>query len=644
MRPGSIRWKLFGMIACCVALPLAIMTVYFPSREITSLEDTLRTKAASFTRMIVGQTRSAVAFDDAETAREVFDSVAADADVVSVALFRADGTLLHAIGAASGDSPPWSDLPIISRRRGRLRVVAPVVAEEGPRGLLVLELSTVRAVAEGERARLRGIFAGSLALLLGCAAAWLVGRSFARRLGRVEAEAKRIAGGDLRETPPFDASADEIGELARTFTGMVRSVGNAYAGIEQQVLDRTEALRVSREQFRALLETTEAVPWEMERGSWRFTYLGPQAGERVGFPMADWLDGNRWLTWIQDDDRGAVIVAFERALAAGNEQVVEFRFRPETARRPLWIRCLFRAATGAGAPSLRGFMFDVTQRAEMEAELRQAQKLESIGRLASGVAHEINTPIQFVSDSVHFVRDAFATINGLLERYQGLRRQETESERLATLAELEGVEDAEDLPYLVENVPKALERSIEGLGRVATIVRSMKEFAHPDQQQQAAADLNSALASTLVIARNEYKDVADVETDFGELPPVTCQIGELNQSFLNIIVNAAHAIADVTKLRPRGLIRVSTRQVGGDAVVEIADSGAGIPEGIRERIFDPFFTTKGIGRGTGQGLAIAHRSVVQRHGGSLTFRTEEGKGTTFVIRVPVTPGRTNQAS
>jgi two-component system NtrC family sensor kinase len=165
----------------------------------------------------------------------------------------------------------------------------------------------------------------------------------------------------------------------------------------------------------------------------------------------------------------------------------------------------------------------------------------------------------------------------------------------------------------------------------------MKQFAHPDAQGKTTADLNAAIESTLIIARSEYKEVADVETRLGALPSVNCHLGDLNQALLNIVVNAAHAIGDVVKARGgRGLITVVTRQEGPDAIIEISDSGGGIPEEVQPRIFDPFFTTKEVGRGTGQGLAIARRSVVEKHGGELTFRTELGQGTTFVIRVPIT--------
>jgi two-component system, NtrC family, sensor kinase len=172
---------------------------------------------------------------------------------------------------------------------------------------------------------------------------------------------------------------------------------------------------------------------------------------------------------------------------------------------------------------------------------------------------------------------------------------------------------------------------------VARIVRAMKEFAHVDRSsEKTAADLNRALESTLVVARNELKYVAEVETEFGEIPPVVCNLGDLNQVFLNLLVNAAHAIRDVVEdTGNKGTIRVRTWQEGDQVVVGISDTGAGIPEEIREKIFEPFFTTKEVGKGTGQGLTLARSVVVERHGGSLTFESEVGKGSTFFVRLPM---------
>jgi signal transduction histidine kinase len=263
-----------------------------------------------------------------------------------------------------------------------------------------------------------------------------------------------------------------------------------------------------------------------------------------------------------------------------------------------------------------------------------------VGRLASGIAHEINTPIQFVGDNTHFLQDSFGGLQTLLTKYQELRdAADSGAVSPELLAEVRDVEEASDCAYLLEEIPRALTQTLEGVTRVATIVRAMKEFAHPESKEMAAADLNRALLSTLTVARNELKYVADVETEFGDLPLVVCNIGDLNQVFLNLLVNAAHAIAESVKgTGQKGKIRIRTVSEGSTVLVTISDTGCGIPEANRTKVFDPFFTTKEVGRGTGQGLAIARSVVVERHKGTLTFESEVGKGTTFYIRLPVDRG------
>jgi PAS domain S-box-containing protein len=281
---------------------------------------------------------------------------------------------------------------------------------------------------------------------------------------------------------------------------------------------------------------------------------------------------------------------------------------------------------------------DITERRGMEVELRHAQKLEAVGSLAAGIAHEINTPIQFVGDNTRFLQNAFHDLEQLVFSYDRLYEKAAHGAAgAALLYEVKAAREKADWDYLQAEIPKALDQALDGVNRVANIVRAMKDFSHVDRRaEKAAADLNKAIESTLIVARNELKYVADVHVEFGQIPPVLCHLGDLNQVFLNLLINAAHAIGDVVKdSTHKGRIIVRTRQVGDSVEIAITDTGTGIPEPIRTKIFDPFFTTKEVGKGTGQGLALARAIVVEKHGGTLTFETELGKGTTFYVRLPL---------
>lgn len=287
----------------------------------------------------------------------------------------------------------------------------------------------------------------------------------------------------------------------------------------------------------------------------------------------------------------------------------------------------------------RELRHEMEERERMESQLQLAQKLESIGQLAAGIAHEINTPTQFVGDNTHFLKDAF----------DDLARFNDKSVALISAAEAGPIPEAcieeaktamldADLEYLKTEIPSAITQSLEGIERVARIVGAMKDFSHPGNEKKPS-DLNRVIESTINVARNEWKYEADMVTDFDQsLPDVPCLAGEFSQVILNLIINAAHAIADAKKEgnECKGTISISTRHIDGLAEVIISDTGSGIPEEDRDRVFDHFFTTKEVGRGTGQGLSIAHAVVVKKHDGSINLESEVGRGTTFTIRLPLT--------
>jgi two-component system, NtrC family, sensor kinase len=268
---------------------------------------------------------------------------------------------------------------------------------------------------------------------------------------------------------------------------------------------------------------------------------------------------------------------------------------------------------------------------DAQAGLRVAQRLEAIGELAAGVAHEINTPAQYVDGNITFLEERFAKLMPLLEAL---------NDRIAAcpdgIDQLKPLADAANLDFALREIPAALKEAAQGMGHIKKIVAAMKVFSHPSDTQQAA-DLNHGIANTVTIARNEWKYVADVELDLAaDLPHVSCFPSEINQVVLNLLVNAAHAVGEVFGGdNGKGKIRVGTRRDGADVVIEVEDNGCGIPEANLQRIWNQFFTTKEVGKGTGQGLAIAHRIIVDHHGGTIRVASKVGEGTRFSIRLPI---------
>jgi PAS domain S-box-containing protein len=308
-----------------------------------------------------------------------------------------------------------------------------------------------------------------------------------------------------------------------------------------------------------------------------------------------------------------------------------------------WITASVRSVSVDGAiVRYEGMLEDVTEQKHLREQLLQAQKLESVGQLAAGIAHEINTPTQFIGDNVHFLKDAFSDMKGILANYNRLaslvqQNALTQEVIREVLTEIERL----DSDFLQEEIPKAIDQALDGVNRVSTLVSAMKDFSHPGTKEKSPTNLNRAIESTITVARNEWKYVADVETDYDQsLPMVPCLIGEFNQVILNLIVNAVHAISDTIRKdgRKKRTIRIQTKGCAEFAEIRVADDGGGISPEIRSRVFDPFFTTKEVGKGTGQGLSIARSVIVDKHQGSIHFETEEGVGTTFTIRLPYEGG------
>jgi two-component system, NtrC family, sensor kinase len=410
---------------------------------------------------------------------------------------------------------------------------------------------------------------------------------------------------------------------------LLTSMLSAYLAYRKRA---EETLQQSEERARLLFATIPQPAYVADFVTSQFFEVNDAAVQQYGYSREEFL--RMKTTEIRPVDEVERLNQYLKRSQGGKGSAGQWRHLSKDGRI-LDVEIYFHSLDYDGHKAYLAIAQDVTERNRRDIELRHAQKLEAVGSLAAGIAHEINTPIQFVGDNVRFLQNAFTDLVQLLEKYRRLRDAAAlDGAQPAFTQEVADAEQAADLGYLLLEIPKAIAQSLDGVTRVADLVHAMKVFAHPEQKQKAAADINEALLCTLTVAGNELKYVADVETELGDIPAITCNIGQVNQVFLNLLVNAAHAIAARSKAADqKGLIRVRTSLEGDTVLVSIGDTGCGIPANIRDRVFDPFFTTKEIGRGTGQGLAIA-RSVVNQHGGTLTFSSEVGKGTTFYIRLP----------
>jgi PAS domain S-box-containing protein len=377
-------------------------------------------------------------------------------------------------------------------------------------------------------------------------------------------------------------------------------------------------------------------------------YTSPSYQFVLGYSEGE-MRGLSATSLLHPEDLERVTIALAGMLTGHATQRLEYRLRHKDGH---WIPFESTAAIilDSDGGSVRALVVarDVSERkaaelnqAALEVQLRQAQKLEAIGQLAAGIAHEINTPTQFIGDNTTFLRDAFKDTFDLLEKLAGCAAAmgkgsgpDAEKAR-AALAELE----AGDISYLREEIPKAIQQSLEGVGRISKIVKAMKDFSHPGGTSKTLTNLQQAIESTITVSRNEWKYVANLVTDFDPaLPPVPCYPSEFNQVILNLIVNAAHAIEaarDGREPNTLGQITVRTRAGADEVEVSVTDDGTGIPEAVLARMFEPFYTTKPVGKGSGQGLAIVHAVIVEKHQGRIEVQSEVGRGTTFILHLPL---------
>lgn len=402
-----------------------------------------------------------------------------------------------------------------------------------------------------------------------------------------------------------------------------RTLAEQQQILERQVAERTAELAASRQRLHSITENLfEGVLVVDENGM--ITFANSSAHALLDRGIIEGLDLDQILRQGGQDFNQSPLPQVMREGTALRQDDSVFIIGGDR-KLNVAFACSPLRQSGKCVGAVISFR-DIRQLKDAQQEALQASRLASVGQLAAGIAHEINTPIQYVGDNLRFVRDSVTDMTQVLDQARDL---------LSASAEFTGAWEKADIDYLKDELPTALQQSLDGVAQVSRIVLSMKEFSHPGSTGKSMTDINRALDSTLTVSRNSWKQVAKLETDFAaDLPLVNCHVGEINQVFLNLIVNAAHAIESSGKPLP-GTIRVTTSQKDGWVRIAVKDSGTGIPPAIMEKIFDPFFTTKSVGKGTGQGLAICLDVVKIKHGGKMEVNGNEGEGAEFVVTLPI---------
>ena len=414
--------------------------------------------------------------------------------------------------------------------------------------------------------------------------------------------------------------------------------GNVVILHDITTMKRAEADRQrSEERFRTLVETMNEGLIIVDE-SRTLVYANARFYEMLGYSESE-LQGLSYLDLLDKDNREVFEQAW-RSRLTGTVNSYELAYnRKDGSRAHALISPKGMYDENDRFIGSFATVTDITDIKQLQSQLFQAQKMEGIGQLAAGIAHEINTPTQYVSSNTRFLIQGFSDVLELLKAHrsliEGVRNRGIQEEEIVRLEDL--INEL-DYDFLIDEIPKALNANREGLERITRIVLSMKEFAHPGREEIAPSDLNKAILNTITVARNEWKYFAEVQTELqDDLPLVPCVLSEINQVILNLVVNAAQAISEALPEgeKGKGRITIATRALEDCVNVTVNDNGPGIPMEIQERIFDPFFTTKEPGKGTGQGLAIAYRSIVDKHKGTITVDSKPGQGTTFLITLPL---------
>jgi signal transduction histidine kinase/HAMP domain-containing protein len=632
----SFRLKTVLGIALIEIVMLSIL-LFSGLQYLTSTnEGQLLERARTTARLVAAMVGDSVVALDLATLDVLVEQTLEKSDIVYSRVLNQNGTVLAEGGNPQALSATFKADSSIQNTLddGRLDVFAVIEVADTEFGRVELGIATATLSKSINKAKNWMTTIALVEIVVVGLFGLMLGQILLRNLRDLRVSASRVADGDFGFQLEVCGS-DELADTARSFNRMSRELAKFAEGIQTELYTAETDL----DQTKRLLD--EAV-----------------GNVSVGIMICDDQD----VLLMMNDSAHEMLGVDENHLPIGSSKSqVEHVLSACTATMEEWEieggedrqQALHHFSNGQAILVTRqilasggefAVLSDVTtllsaqsRALQLEKELHQAQKLEAVGQLAGGIAHEINTPSQYIGDNLRFLTDAHEDLFGLLNKSLTLADAAREKPDLMQMtAEVDALCEELDLEYLKQEIPSATEQSLSGISQVSRIVLAMKEFSHPGNREMSLSDINSALENTITISRGEWRHVAEMTTSFNEaLPAVMCLPGEVNQVFLNLIVNAAHAIAEKQNGEGLGTISVLTEPSGEDVIIKVSDTGNGIPTDVRDQIFNPFFTTKEVGQGTGQGLSIARDIIVNKHGGNISFESQAGEGTTFTIRLPV---------
>ena len=651
-KPSRLHFTLKAKLTVLFTLLVALISIYisvsFPRRFETQATKALAAKLRSIGEMTAFTVSSGLLFEDQEAVNAALEGAKQNRDLAYIVVSDTSGTVFSSYNLAEADRVVYRQIQNIldlSPDGTVYKAKLPVVYEAQVIGDLYLGLSLEELKNQVHQSR-TGIALTSFAIFaIGVLAVFIISTFIVAPLKQMVATLGRIEQGDLSQRMGV-VSQDEAGHLAHSFNQMLDKVEARTEALQHEVTQRgkaEKAMRAAQSRLQELLTSSPAVLYSCARDQpYQVTFISDNVERLLGYkPEAMLNNPDFWFQCVHLEDLPQ-LKGQEVPKNRDRGSTHEYRFQTQKGDYH-WIRDQKKMVFDDTGQALEivGTLMDITEQKQTEAQLQQAQRMESIGQLAAGVAHEINTPMQFVGDCSHFLGDAFTTLKDVLEQSQRLLEEGRTEELTQTFST--SLTD-EDLPFILNRIPIALRDISEGIQRVRQIVAAMKDFSHPGTGVKELADINQIIEKAAMVSRNEWKYVADLDLHLDPaLPPIPCLVSDLSRVLINLVVNAAHAIAAVKKEHSaeKGIITIRTHLDGDRLELRVSDTGTGIPQAAQPHVFVPFFTTKEVGKGTGQGLAIAHDVVVSQHGGEITFETEQNKGTTFFVRLPLVD-QTNQ--